>query len=100
MTAPRSGPNGFYSARLLVRDFARSWAFYRDVVRLTRAEVILTWLPGIFVGENHGDHQAAGVIATANPGCILQLRAGARLYGSGQRVVHVVELLDEAYRPA
>ena len=40
----------------------------------------------------------AEVIATANPGCILQLRAGARLYGNGQRVVHVVELLDEAYR--
>jgi glycolate oxidase iron-sulfur subunit len=40
----------------------------------------------------------ASVIATANPGCMLQLDAGARLYGSGQRVVHVVELLDEAYR--
>jgi len=39
----------------------------------------------------------ADVIATANPGCILQLRAGARLHGKGQRVVHVVELLDEAY---
>jgi glycolate oxidase iron-sulfur subunit len=40
----------------------------------------------------------ASVIATANPGCMLQLAAGARLYGSGQRVVHVIELLDEAYR--
>jgi glycolate oxidase iron-sulfur subunit len=40
----------------------------------------------------------ASVIATANPGCILQLRAGARLHGKGQRVVHVVELLDEAYQ--
>jgi glycolate oxidase iron-sulfur subunit len=39
----------------------------------------------------------ASVIATANPGCMLQLAAGARLYGSGQRVVHVIELLDEAY---
>lgn len=34
------------------------------MVRLTRPEVILTWLPGFFVGENHGDHQAAGVLAT------------------------------------
>lgn len=41
----------------------------------------------------------ANVIATANPGCMLQLEAGARLYGSGQRVAHVVQLLDEAYRP-
>ena len=42
----------------------------------------------------------AQVIATANPGCMLQLEAGVRLHGRGQRVVHVVELLDEAYRRA
>ncbi len=40
----------------------------------------------------------AEVIATANPGCILQLRAGVSLHGTGQRVVHVIELLDEAYQ--
>jgi len=34
------------------------------MVRFTRPEVILTWLPGFFIGENHGDHQASGVIAT------------------------------------
>src|SRR5262244_1292142 len=34
------------------------------MIRITRPYVILTWLPGIYVGENHGDHQAAGVIAT------------------------------------
>src|SRR5215467_4479512 len=34
------------------------------IVRLTRPDVIITWLPGIFIGENHGDHQAAGVLAT------------------------------------
>jgi LmbE family N-acetylglucosaminyl deacetylase len=34
------------------------------MVRFTRPEVILTWMPGFFVGENHGDHQAAGVLAT------------------------------------
>jgi glycolate oxidase iron-sulfur subunit len=39
----------------------------------------------------------ADVIATANPGCMLQLEAGTRLHGRGQRVVHVVEILDEAY---
>ena len=41
----------------------------------------------------------AQVIATANPGCMLQLRAGVRKFGRGQRVAHVVEILDEAYRP-
>jgi LmbE family N-acetylglucosaminyl deacetylase len=34
------------------------------LIRLTRPEVILTWLPDSVAGENHGDHQAAGVIAT------------------------------------
>jgi glycolate oxidase iron-sulfur subunit len=39
----------------------------------------------------------AEILATANPGCMLQLRAGVEMHGSGQRVLHVVELLDEAY---
>jgi LmbE family N-acetylglucosaminyl deacetylase len=34
------------------------------IVRITRPEVILAWLPGVFIGENHGDHQAAGALAT------------------------------------
>ncbi len=34
------------------------------LVRLTRPEVVLTFLPGTFIGEDHGDHQAAGVLAT------------------------------------
>ena len=42
----------------------------------------------------------ASLIATANPGCMLQLAAGARLFGTGQRVAHVVEVLDQAYAAA
>ena len=38
----------------------------------------------------------AQAIVTANPGCILQLRAGAEMHGTGQEVLHVVELLDRA----
>ena len=34
------------------------------LVRLTRPEVIVTWLPCYVAGENHDDHQASGVIAT------------------------------------
>lgn len=34
------------------------------LVRLTRPSVILTWLPDFVTGENHGDHQASGVLAT------------------------------------
>ena len=38
----------------------------------------------------------AGVIVTSNPGCLLQLRAGAEIHGTGQEVLHVIELLDRA----
>ncbi len=31
---------------------------------------------------------------------MLQLRAGVQKFGQGQRVAHVVEILDEAYRAA
>jgi glycolate oxidase iron-sulfur subunit len=39
----------------------------------------------------------AGIVATANPGCMLQLEAGVRMHGKEQKVMHVVELLDRAY---
>jgi len=38
----------------------------------------------------------AQIIATANPGCLLQLRAGAEIHKAGQEVLHVIELLDRA----
>jgi len=53
------------------------------IVRLTRPEVIISWLPGVFIGENHGDHQAAGVLAVeafdlaANPTAFPSQLAGA-----------------------
>lgn len=40
----------------------------------------------------------AEYIATANPGCMLQLQAGVKLHGNQQPVLHVVELLDKAYQ--
>ena len=46
------------------------------------------------------DETGADLIVTANPGCLLQLRAGAARAPKPRRVLHVVELLDEAYRAA
>lgn len=46
------------------------------------------------------DETKAELILTANPGCLLQLRAGvARSQNNGRRrrVMHVIELLDQAY---
>ncbi len=38
------------------------------------------------------------VVASGNPGCMMQLRAGLQRAGLRARVVHPIELLDEAYR--
>ena len=40
------------------------------------------------------------VVATGNPGCIMQIGAGLRATGSDIPVVHPVELLDRSYRSA
>jgi glycolate oxidase iron-sulfur subunit len=42
----------------------------------------------------------ARVVATANPGCIMQIGAGLRMAGDPTPVLHPVELLDESYRRA
>jgi glycolate oxidase iron-sulfur subunit len=46
------------------------------------------------------EETGAELILTANPGCLLQLRAGLARSGNHRRVLHVVELLDEAYTAA
>lgn len=38
----------------------------------------------------------AAAVVTANPGCILPIAAGLRERGLPMRILHVVELLDEA----
>ena len=38
------------------------------------------------------------VVASGNPGCMMQLRAGLQRAGLRARVVHPIELLDESYR--
>jgi glycolate oxidase iron-sulfur subunit len=48
----------------------------------------------------HVAETRAEVLATGNPGCHMQLGAGARLRGMVLKVVHPVELLDESYRRA
>jgi glycolate oxidase iron-sulfur subunit len=42
----------------------------------------------------------AEILVTANPGCHMQLGAGARMFDADCRVEHVIELLDESYRKA
>jgi glycolate oxidase iron-sulfur subunit len=40
----------------------------------------------------------ADTVVTANPGCLMQIQSGLRKAGSNVRVVHLLDLLDEAYR--
>lgn len=42
----------------------------------------------------------ANVLATGNPGCQMQIAAGAMLAGMDLKVCHPVEILDESYRRA
>jgi glycolate oxidase iron-sulfur subunit len=44
----------------------------------------------------HASSTKAETIVTANPGCLLQLRAGAEMHKTGQQVLHVMELLDRS----
>ena len=40
----------------------------------------------------------ADVVVTANPGCFMQLASGLQRAGSNMRVMHIVDVLDLAYR--
>jgi glycolate oxidase iron-sulfur subunit len=48
----------------------------------------------------HIAESGAEVLATGNPGCQMQIAAGAKLAGLPLRVSHPVELLDESYARA
>ena len=66
------------------------------MVRLTRPEVIITWLPAVFIGENHGDHQASGVLATE----AFDMAGDASVFPAQLAApVHTNETLLEGLRP-
>jgi len=46
----------------------------------------------------HIQSTRAAVVATGNPGCLLQIMNGARDQNLSLRVVHPITLLAEAYR--
>ncbi len=49
---------------------------------------------------SHIRETGAGILVTGNPGCQMQIGAGALLDGLTLRVCHPVELLDESYARA
>jgi glycolate oxidase iron-sulfur subunit len=48
----------------------------------------------------HISETGADVLATGNPGCQMQIGAGATLAGMKLRVCHPIELVDESYAQA
>jgi glycolate oxidase iron-sulfur subunit len=65
------------------------------VYSLTQPEMSLTLLD-----EKMADVRATGAttVVTANPGCMAQVEAGLRRTGVHGEILHVVEILDRAYR--
>ena len=57
-------------------------------------------LAGRILDRKMGHIAATGAeqVVTANPGCMMQIEQGLRSLGKPARVVHVVDVLDEAYR--
>jgi glycolate oxidase iron-sulfur subunit len=48
----------------------------------------------------HVRETGAAILATGNPGCQMQIGAGAQLAGMKLQVCHAIELVDEAYAEA
>ncbi len=62
--------------------------------------VLQKGLAGKILDRKMGHIAATGAeqVVTANPGCMMQIEQGLRSLGKPARVVHVVDVLDEAYR--
>jgi glycolate oxidase iron-sulfur subunit len=67
------------------------------IYNLTQPEMSQEWLK-----EKMGSiaETRAQAVVAPNPGCMLQLRYGARRYGPPLTVFHLMDLLDRAYSVA
>ncbi len=94
-TAPRQLLRAIPGLELVEMKLADQCCGSAGIYNLTQPEVARALLK-----EKMECARATGaqVIATSNPGCILQLRAGAAQFGAQQEVLHVIELLDRSYR--
>ena len=94
-SAPRQLLTAIPGLQLIEMNLADQCCGSAGIYNLTQPEVARALLKEKM--QNAGA-TGAQVIATANPGCILQLRAGVAQAGTQQEVLHVVELLDRSYR--
>ncbi len=93
--APRQVLAAIPGIRLIEMENADRCCGSAGVYAMTQPEMSLQLLDSKMKAVSR---TGASVIATANPGCMMQLEAGLRRHGMDGRVVHVIELLDRAYR--
>jgi glycolate oxidase iron-sulfur subunit len=93
--APRQILKSIPSLELVEMEHADRCCGSAGVYSLTQATMSLALL-----NSKMAEFQRTGAqyLATANPGCMTHLEAGLRRHRLPGRVVHVVELLDRAYR--
>lgn len=91
--APRTLLRAIPGVQLIEMPFADQCCGSAGVYNITQPEASQALLKSKM--EN-AKETGAKIIATANPGCILQMRAGARIHNTGQQVLHIVQLLDWA----
>lgn len=95
--APRKLIRAVPGVKLVEMPLADQCCGSAGVYNVTETEASLELL-AIKMDSARGTKTQA--IITSNPGCILQLRTGVAIHGTGQEVLHVVELLDRAIDPA
>jgi glycolate oxidase iron-sulfur subunit len=91
--APRKLLRSIPGLELVELPFSDLCCGSAGVYNITETQASLDLLAGKM---RYAQDTHAQVIATANPGCLLQMRAGAQIHKTGQQVAHVIELLDRA----
>jgi glycolate oxidase iron-sulfur subunit len=91
--APRQMLRAIPGLDFLELPFADQCCGSAGIYNVTQSEASMAILASKM---QHAAGTGAEIIATSNPGFLLQLRAGAEIHGTGQQVLHVIELLDRA----
>ena len=91
--APRSLLRAIPELELVELPYSDICCGSAGVYNITQTEASLELLAEKM--RNAASTQAKAII-TANPGCLLQMRAGSEWHKTGQQVLHVIELLDRA----
>ncbi len=94
--APRQLIRSIPGVELIEMPYADQCCGSAGVYNVTETKASLELLA---LKMGYAEKAKAQAIVTANPGCILQLRAGAAIHHTGHEVMHVVELLDRAIGP-